>query len=283
MNLSNYLKLLRIKDWRGYFLIATFGFIISKGFLFPLWEIVIFYTIIFLCFGFGFSINECFDTKEDGLDKRKQNPLVSQNLHFKEGVKYSILLGVLALYLSTLFERKVFWLCLLGILMGFFYSFPPLRFKSRPFLDLISHGLFAGAFIFLLPNFIFSQKLTFFQYSIAFSLFYFSMMLELRNHIEDYQTDKKAGLNTTACVLGYQRSLALLRNLTAFYPLTLFLIFFQTSFSYLLIFSILTLVFLFLFFKKRDYLIVRNYRILDFYANISCGLIIIATLPNLPA
>jgi len=274
-NSEFYFKLLRIKDWRGYFLIATLGFIVSKGFLFALKEIIIFYAIVLLLLSFAFSVNDCFDTKEDGLDKDKKNPIVLQKISFKNGLIFSILLAVLGLALSTAFGMKVFLFCLVLILMSFFYSSPPLRMKSQPWIDLFSHGLFAGALLFLMPVLIFSKELTKFHYLIAFSIFYFSAILELRNHIEDYQTDQAAGLNTTVVFLGREKSEKLLRYLALFYPLTLFPIFFFYQ-QFFLLFSILTAIFLFLFQKSHHKM--KDYRIIDVYANLSFVLLSIATI-----
>ncbi len=274
-NLEFYFKLLRIKDWRGYFLITTLGFVISKGFLFPIRDIIIFYTLSFLLLAFGFSINDCFDTKEDRLDKDKKNPIALKKISLRNGLIFSILLAVLGLALSTVFGMKIFLFCLMSILIGFFYSSPPLRMKSRPWFDLISHGLFAGALLFLIPVLIFSKELTKFHYLIALSIFYFSVILELRNHIEDYKNDKEAGLNTTVVFLGREKSEKLLRFLAVFYPLTLFPIFFFYQ-QFFLLFSILTVIFLFLF-QKNDHKI-KDYKIIDVYANLSFILLSIVTI-----
>lgn len=274
-NLEFYFKLLRIKDWRGYFLITTLGFVISKGFLFPIRDIIIFYTLSFLLLAFGFSINDCFDTKEDRLDKDKKNPIALKKISLRNGLIFSILLAVLGLALSTVFGMKVFLFCLMSILIGFFYSSPPLRMKSRPWFDLVSHGLFAGALLFLIPVLIFSKELTKFHCLIALSIFYFSVILELRNHIEDYEIDKEAGLNTTVVFLGREKSEKLLRYLAVFYPLTLFPIFFFYQ-QFFLLFSILTVIFLFLF-QKNDHKI-KDYKIIDVYANLSFILLSIVTI-----
>ena len=278
-NLGAYFELLRIKDWRGYFFIATLGFLISKGFLFPLKEIIIFYAIVFLFLSFGFLVNDCFDIKEDKLDKSKKNHLILQNINSKRRLIFPIFLGILGLSLSTLFGQKAFLLSLIAVILGFFYSVPPIRLKSRPILDLLSHGLFAGVMIFLFPIVVFSEQLSLLHFLVTLSIFYFSIILELRNHIEDYLTDKKAGLKTTVCALGLLNSEKLLRCLAFFYPFTFFPIFSLindfNSGKYPLLFLFLTLSFLFLFLFKKDYQIVKNYKVLDIYANLSFVLLVI--------
>jgi len=268
INLKSFLKFYRIKDWRAYFSLGIFGFIIAKGFLFPLLDIILFLIISILLLAFGFSVNNFFDIKED-KEKGEKVDLLAQN---KKNFLLSISPGILALSLSIFFGVKVFLFVLVAGLIGFFYSAPPLRMKSKPFLDLISHGFFAGALIFIFPFLIFSSELTFSHYLIALSIFYLSAMLELRNHWEDYQSDFRAGLQTTACFLGYKNSENLLKYLSFFYPLILFPIFFLISQEFLLLFLIATVFFISLF------LFSRNYRIVDAYAIISYLIIVIATL-----
>ncbi len=276
--LKPYLRLFRVKDWRGYFLMAFFGFVISKGFLFPLRDIIIFYALVLLFLAFGFSVNDCFDLKEDQYRKDRINPVVSKEISFRKALGISILPGILGLVLSAAFGLKVFLFCLAGALIGFFYSAPPLRTKSRPLLDLISHGLFAGSFLFVLPLLIFSPQLNPFHYLIAFSIFYFSITLELRNHLEDYEIDKAVGLRTSVCVFGYKNSEKLLRYLAVLYPLTLFPIFLLIFQKHLFLFLVFTLLFLSFFLFGKSFKIVKNYRIMDIYAIFSFGLLLIATI-----
>lgn len=268
MSIKSFLKYYRMKDWRAYFTLGVFGFFIAQGFLFPLLDIALFLIIITLFLAFGFSVNNFFDVKED-KEKGETINLLIQN---KKNFLFSISPGILSLFLSTLFGAKVFLFALVAILISFFYSAPPLRMKSRPFLDLISHGLFAGALIFLFPLLIFSPKLTLFHYLIVFSIFYLSVMLEMRNHLEDYQSDLRAGLQTTVCFLGYKNSANFLKYLAFFYPLALSPAFFLISQKFLFLFLILTYFFLPLFLFKR------NYRIIDTYAIFSYLTITIATI-----
>ncbi len=84
MNWKPYLRLLRVPNWRGYFLMASFGFLIAKGFLFSFKDIIIFYAIVLLFLAFGFSDNECFDTKEDKNNKDTVNPILKKEINIKK-------------------------------------------------------------------------------------------------------------------------------------------------------------------------------------------------------
>ena len=276
-NLKSFFKFLRIRDATGYFLIAALGFILAKGFLFPAKDIFLFWLISFLLLGFGFSINNCFDQKEDKLDKTKKNPIVLKEISFKKGFIFSISIAIIGLYLSSLFGLKIFLFCLISTLIVFFYSSPPLRMKSRPLFDLLSHGLFAGPLIFLFPLLVFKVKLTLFHWLISLSLFYFSVILELRNFLEEYETDKRAGVKNTVCILGYEKSEKLLRYLAIFYPLTIFPIFLLFLPQYLYLFFIFSSVLILSFFFLKNSWLVKNYRIIDIYVFFSFSFLAILT------
>ncbi|MBU0546733.1 UbiA prenyltransferase family protein [Patescibacteria group bacterium] len=278
INLKPYFKLLRLKDAKGYFLMALFGFILVKGFLFLFEDIIAFWAIIFSLLGFGFSINDCFDLKEDKMDRTKKNPIVLKEISFKKSFFFSIFFATLGLFLASLFGLKVFLLCLAGVLLTYFYSSPPLRLKSRVLVDLLSHGLFAGPIIFFLPLLIFQAQLTLLHYLIAFSFFCFSIILGLRNQFEDYNTDKEAGLKNTACILGYEKSEKLLNLSAIFYPLSLFPIFLLIQRQYFFSFLIFTLIFIFLSIFKKNYKLVKNYKVLDIYNAFTLSLVLLFSL-----
>jgi 4-hydroxybenzoate polyprenyltransferase len=264
--LKNYFKLLRIPDWGGYFLMGVLGFVLSHGFLSPLSDIFLFFAMFVLFLGLGFSVNEYFDLEEDGYNKTKTNILLEKQITLKKGLIFSIFLGVLGLILSIKFGWNVFLFCLVGLLIGFFYSARPFRFKSRPFLDLVSHGLFAGVFLFLLPFLVFDSAITLVHRFVAFSIFYLSLTLELRNHLEDYEADKKAGVNTSVCFIGYNKSEKLLRFLVFLYPLVLLPIFLSMVKVYLFIFLSFSFIFIFFFLLGKNHKIVKNYKIMDIYS-----------------
>ena len=239
-DLKSYFRLLRVTDWCGFFLIALFGFVLSDWFLYPVIDSIIFFLILFLFLGFGFSVNDCFDVKEDKLSKKK-NPIARGKISFENALIFSVILAFFGLILSTHFGSKSFFLYFALILLSFFYSSPPLRFKSKFLLDILSHGLFFGTLLFFLPLIIFNSELALFHYLIGLSIFWFSAIIELKNHLRDYEGDKKAGLKTTVCVLGKERAELLLKFLEIFYPLTIFPIFlFSENLILIMLFAIIS-------------------------------------------
>lgn len=268
-NLNSYFRIFRISEWRAYFLMAFFGFLIARGFLSPPRDILAFFILVILFLAFGFAVNNCFDIKEDKHRDDKINPLAERGMKFKNSFILSALPGLLGLALSSIFEWKVFLLCLIAVIVSFFYSAPPLRFKGRPIIDLISHGFFAGVFWFLLPLLFFRAELNLFHYLILSYIFYISLILELRNHLEDFDFDKKAGLRTSVCVFGKNFSEKLLRLLALFFPLAVFPVFLFYFSGYLFLFFVSALIFIFFFQllqkskMKQSY---GAYRALDFYS-----------------
>ncbi len=266
-----YFQLLRVKDWYPCFFIAVLAFIISKGYTSSFTKILLFYLMILFSLGFSFSINNCFDVKEDKLKKSKKNPVATGDLKFKNSVLFSALFAILGVISSIFFGLKIFLFYIGLLLLSLFYSLPPLRFKSRFLLDIISHGLFGGALLFLFSLIIFGAKMVLFYYIVAFSTFCISVTWELRNHLKDYESDNKAGLKTTVCILSKKKSEKLLELMTILYSASLFTIFlFQRLF--LLVFLIATLIFYLTFLTKKEY------KLLDVYTHICYGLVMIMVI-----
>jgi len=257
--IKKFLSLVRIKEWRAFFLVFLFGFFLAKGYLFDFGKNILLFLTFFCFLTFGYLINDCFDTKEDSFDQKKINILLKSSLSFKKTFFLSLAFALLGLILVSVSGKNTFFFSLLGVLSVFLYSVPPFRLKGRPFLDLISHGFFAGLFFFLLPFFFFNQKIEDKILWLSFLIFYIFVLLEMRNHLEDYEFDKKAGLKTTVCFLGKENSEKILYFLILIFPLLSFPFFIKKSiFSSFYIFS--SLLFLWFFSQNK-----KNYRIFDIY------------------
>jgi 4-hydroxybenzoate polyprenyltransferase len=212
--------LLRIKGWYAYFLIAVLGVIVSGGLQSQGINVVIFFMMISVYLGFSFAINDSFDAEVDQLNQSKNNPIATGEVEQSKAIFFSLILALSGVALSTWFGLTVFIFYLILVLLSLTYSAPPLRLKSRYPFDILSHGLYFGSFILLLPIFIFSS-LNLELLLLAISIFWLSATIELHNHIRDYECDLKAGLRTTACVLGLENSEKIARILTALFPLTI--------------------------------------------------------------
>ncbi len=273
MNFSAYFKMLRVRNWLGYLLISTLGYMIFTKLDTCITETLLFYALVCLYLAFSFSINNCFDIKEDSLKRKKNNPVATGEINRREGIIFSLFLALLGISLSLFRGLNVFCFLFFLIFLSFSYSSPPFRLKSRPFLDLISHGLFFGSLLFLFPSIFFSTHIEILHALIAISLFYFSIILELRNHIEDYKSDKRAGLRTTVCVLGINASKRIAYYLSLFFSLSLLPIFYMISnHTMLLLFLTITAIFYLTFY------VMKCYRILDIYSSVSYFLVMLGVL-----
>jgi 4-hydroxybenzoate polyprenyltransferase len=200
----------RISHWRAYFSIAAMGFILNVPSLSSLTpsSVLHFVFTISLFLGFAFSINNCYDVEADRNNRGKHggNPMVSGELTVREGVAASLLISALGLVAAFLiYDRVTFLFYLALVTISHAYSSPPIRLKSRPIMDIVSHGLFFG----VLP-FIFGARATGAPqpqgHLFLASLFASSVILEMRNHVEDIEYDLDAGVNTTATWLGEPQS-----------------------------------------------------------------------------
>ena len=209
-----------MKGWYAYFLIALLGVIVSGGLYSQGINVIIFFAMISAYLGFSFAINDSYDAEEDRLNQSKNNPVAIGEIEQNKAVVFSLILALAGVVLSTWFGPIIFIFYLTLVLLSLSYSVPPLRLKSRYPFDIISHGLYFGSFILLLPVFIFGS-LNLELMLLAISVFWLSATIELHNHIRDYECDLKAGLRTTACVLGLDKSEKIARILTALFPLTI--------------------------------------------------------------
>jgi|Deesub1362A_J573_1020465.scaffolds.fasta_scaffold00680_13 4-hydroxybenzoate polyprenyltransferase len=201
----SFMKLTRLWHGRAYVAIALFGFILGSDHSL----ILPFIASVLLYVSFAFAINNCFDIETDSKgEKGRFNPLVDGTLKFKEGLLFSIALAVSGIVTASILPLKAFVVYLLSIFIALIYSAPP-RLKTKPPLDLISHGLFFGVFLFLFGLFSSNSSGSisagidgYGNYiPLIFSLFFYSCFLELRNHIGDYASDLTSGTRTSVVLL----------------------------------------------------------------------------------
>ncbi|MEM1508256.1 MAG: UbiA family prenyltransferase [Thermofilaceae archaeon] len=210
----------RVRDWRAYMAMGMLGYLHYSQNLpasrFILNAIMLAITLV-LYLAFAFSINNCFDVDCDRLQQRKltKNPIASGLINFKTGLVFSLCLAFTGFLLTLIWFQpagtpSTIYLALLTL--AGFYSSPPLRFKSKPFFDLLSHSLFFGGLLYLYGASA-GGGLPLYLLPIALSISLYSIILELRNHIEDFQADASAGVRTVVIRLGCKRSETILRVL----------------------------------------------------------------------
>jgi len=204
----------RITNWRAYLGLSLLPFIeniqelftnVSKIRIIPINLATI---SCFLAFTFG--LNNCFDIETDiNEGDLSKNPIAAGKISFKAALITSLLMGFLGITILTFltpFNTAVL-IYLMLLFLGAFYSVPPFRFKSKPFLDVISHGLFFGSLLYIYGHLLQGNKLSsIITNPLVFLIFIYSIILNMRNHFEDYEYDLEANINTTATYLGYNRT-----------------------------------------------------------------------------
>jgi 4-hydroxybenzoate polyprenyltransferase len=264
-NLKNYGSLMRIKDWIPSFLMALLGFEFSKGYFQSTMGSILFLTLVALYLGFSFSINLCSDVKEDRLNPLKKNPIASGKVSSKNAQLFSALLGFSGVIISSYFGSMALIFFTTMAIMALYYSAPPIRLKSRLYLDLFSHGLFFGSMLFLLPFFLFGSQITALDWVITISVFYASVMLEFANHMQDYKWDKKAGIKTTVTDIGVATSKKIAKGMAITFPL--FFLVMSLYLNNFLIFLPTLIYYPLLYFKPSIYS-KDNYRFLGVYVTL---------------
>ena len=151
---------------------------------------------------FSFMINDVEDSEDDALDanKRKRNAISANMITRRAGYALSILTALLSMLFYTLLGPIPAALGFSGLLLGFMYSWKVTRLKSKPLIDILSHGLFLGALQFYVGTFN-SQTDPFMINMIGLSIFTLSALGDVSNEIRDYEVDMKAGLKNTASII----------------------------------------------------------------------------------
>jgi len=148
-----------------------------------------------------YGVNDYFDRdvdednpkKEDKEEKYRDNKFTDLMIGFS-----TALIIPVALTLSV----EALPLILAFLFLSVFYSAPPLRFKTRPFMDSLSNGLY------ILPLAITFTAVTqtFPPLTILAAGWLWTMAMHTYSAIPDIEPDRKAGIQTTATFLGRRKT-----------------------------------------------------------------------------
>ncbi len=271
-----YFNNFRVIDWRAYLGLSLLPFLRKLPKIFTNTTLVnsflINLTTISCFLAFTFGINNCFDIETDIAEGDiNKNPIAVGKISFKNALIAVLIIGILgtAILVFYTLNLEVILTYLLLLFLGGFYSAPPLRFKTRPFLDIISHGFFFGSLLYIYGCLIQGNNvLTVIRNPLVPLIFTYSVILNLRNHWEDYNFDLKANINTTATYLGYERTQKAIVFLTQVHWVMLVTFCLITSFqifvTILTLFFVANALFLFRLIKLEKWL-----RVVDIFTIIS--------------
>lgn len=225
MKAQKAVALIHLTRYQEYLLFVTtttlLGFIFSNPevHFFTLLRLLIVHVANMLSVCFSFMINDVEDAPDDALNPKKviRNPISAGKLSSKTGFLAS--LGIAGIAIVSFFPLGPvpFGLGLATILLGFLYSWKPVRLKNIPLVDLVSHGLMLAGLQFLSSYFTFStyHGLTP-QLVLPFLLVVsISMHGELYNEVRDYTYDRLAGLKHTAALIGLKATHIVMYGLLA--------------------------------------------------------------------
>lgn len=199
--IASIIKNMRIFDGKAYIGITAFAVMLNiRGASIEKALITLVAGIFYVAY--SFAINNCFDVDTDARNpqKRAKNPIANGELSFAAGVISSLLIALTGLGFAYLTNPVMFAIYSTMLGMSTFYSIPP-RLKTRPIVDVLSHGFFFGALPFLFGAYL-DGVLSKPEIIISVALALHSFAMEIRNHLEDYESDFKANLKTTPIILG---------------------------------------------------------------------------------
>lgn len=149
-----------------------------------------------------YGVNDLHDQETDKLNPKKNG---YEQLLNPAKIK---LLNIILTYILTLtlasallfFEPKSLIAIFLFFFLSHFYSAPPIRAKAKPFLDMVFNALYvmpAMVGFYLLGG---GDLQT--RWDIVLAAIFWCMAMHAYSAVPDIESDKQAGIQTTATVLG---------------------------------------------------------------------------------
>ena len=177
--------------------------------------IAIFFANLFLT-AFVYMFNDLEDAEDDyhDLNKRKRNPIASGEIEKIPSYFLNFFLLFIGLSLLTFINYSVFILGIILAIVGFFYSWKPLRLKSKPIVDLISHVISLGVLQFFITYLAF-RSLDLFVIPFLMVIIPFSVINEILHEYQDFEIDKKTNINNSVQKFDKSNIKKLLTVLTA--------------------------------------------------------------------
>ncbi len=246
---SKYIRLVRPVAWIVFLLPFSIGFGIGATKNTNPFHII-FSLIAFVSWmSFSFILNSLSDKDVDKFhDGRAKDmdlsnqPFVTGEISEKTALFIALILVIISLFFAWLVNYLFFTLFIIANIIGYIYSMPPTRFKTKPIADILCNALAAGvALIAGLSIGGTNMNLLFILgFFITASVFYIPTV------VTDYDFDKKVGLKTSAVFFGPKKILMALYPLT-FVILVIFTFVFLTTNFELKITSLIIIIYTLIF------------------------------------
>lgn len=163
---------------------------------------LVFLANLFLT-AFVYAFNDVEDASDDYtiLEKRLRNPITNGDLSVTKGYLISFALLSIGLFILSLIGPLASFFGLVLGLIGFLYSWRPVRLKSIPYADLISHILCLGVLQFLMTYSTF-RPIDVFTIPFLMIIIPFSLMVEVLFELRDFGVDRETNVKNTIQRLG---------------------------------------------------------------------------------
>ena len=219
------------------FTIIPLIFLISPQNLLSFTTAVIFLANLVLT-AFIYTFNDVEDAADDYIiiEKRLRNPVANGNLSKSHGYIISLILLLIGLSLLATISTLVFLLGITLGVVGFFYSWKPVRFKSMPFMDIVSHVICLGTLQFLIAYLAF-RPVDLFVIPFLMIILPFSLMVEVLYELRDFNVDRDTNIRNTIQRLGKvnMKKLLIASGATALVGFTLIFLTVQSEYGILII------------------------------------------------
>lgn len=212
-----YLRALRWRSWIGWLFFFGLG---STLFVIPSYNVLPISLSFSLVTGAIFVLNQYFDRKIDIMNPQKRHlPVANGELSPKQSSVLFFSLFTAGLLVTAVVDYTLLFLFVIYIGVGIIYSTPPIHFKKRPVIDLITVGVGAGVLPFLIglqvsnPNHLAvdaSLPLIWNRYQdvllCIIPLFLFQVASHIFQAIGDYEADKGEKITTFVVKYGKEKS-----------------------------------------------------------------------------
>ena len=203
-----YLRALRWRSWIGWLFFFGLG---STLFVIPTINVLPIALSFSLVTGAIFVLNQYFDRKSDIMNPQKRHlPVAAGELSPKQSSVLFVSLFAMGLLVTAAVDYTLLFLFVTYIGIGIVYSTPPLHFKKRPVIDLLTVGVGSGIVPFLIGMQVSNQLLIDSSLSLILiciiPLFLFQIASHIFQAIGDYEADKDEKITTFVVRYGKEKS-----------------------------------------------------------------------------
>jgi 4-hydroxybenzoate polyprenyltransferase len=206
--ISVYLRALRWRSWIGWLFFFGLG---STLFVIPPYTVLPIAISFSIVTGAIFVLNQYFDRKSDIMNPQKRHlPVAAGELSPKQSSVLFVSLFAIGLLVAAVVDYTLLFLFVTYIGVGIVYSTPPLHFKKRPVIDLLTVGVGSGILPFLIGmqasnKLLIDSSLSLILICII-PLFLFQIASHIFQAIGDYEADKNEKITTFVVRYGKEKS-----------------------------------------------------------------------------